>query len=147
MKDQVKVKVLVAQSCLTLCDPVDCSPPGSSVRGILQARILEWAAISSSRGFFLTPGLKLCLFCLLHWQADSLPLAPPGKPSRCPVQITVGLSGGGRSRQRTGRGEGWAQHMGPVLPGNPWARNLGGEVQETCILCVTAGWLQADQGS
>ena len=40
----------VAQLCLTLCDPVDCSPPGSSIHGILQARILEWAAISSSRG-------------------------------------------------------------------------------------------------
>ena len=40
----------VAQSCLTLCDPVDCSPPGSYVHGILQARILEWVAISFSRG-------------------------------------------------------------------------------------------------
>ena len=40
----------VAQSCLTLCDPVDCSPPGSSIHGILQARILEWVAISFSRG-------------------------------------------------------------------------------------------------
>ena len=40
----------VAQSCLTLCDPMDCSPLGSSVHGILQARILEWVAISSSRG-------------------------------------------------------------------------------------------------
>ena len=40
----------VAQSCPTLCDPVDCSPPGSSVHGILQARILEWIAISFSRG-------------------------------------------------------------------------------------------------
>ena len=39
-----------AQSCLTLCNPVDCSPPGSSIHGILQARILEWVAISSSRG-------------------------------------------------------------------------------------------------
>ena len=39
----------VAQSCLTLCDPVDCSLPGSSVHGILQARILEWVAISFSR--------------------------------------------------------------------------------------------------
>ena len=39
----------VAQSCPTLCDPVDCSPPGSSVHGILQARILEWVAISFSR--------------------------------------------------------------------------------------------------
>ena len=40
----------VAQSCPTLCDPVDCSPPGSSIHGILQARILEWVAISFSRG-------------------------------------------------------------------------------------------------
>ena len=40
----------VAQSCLTLCDPVDCSLPSSSIHGILQARILEWVAISSSRG-------------------------------------------------------------------------------------------------
>ena len=40
----------VAQSCLTLYDPVDCSPPGASVHGILQARVLEWVAISFSRG-------------------------------------------------------------------------------------------------
>ena len=42
------VCVLSLQLSLTLCDPVDCSPPGSSVHGILQARILEWVAISSS---------------------------------------------------------------------------------------------------
>ena len=42
--------VLFTQSCLTLCDPVDWSPPCSSTHGILQARILEWVAISSSRG-------------------------------------------------------------------------------------------------
>ena len=40
----------VAQPCLTLCDPVDCSPPGSSVHGILQAGILEWVAVPSPRG-------------------------------------------------------------------------------------------------
>ena len=40
----------VAQSCLTLCDPMDCSLPGSLVHGILQARILKWVAISFSRG-------------------------------------------------------------------------------------------------
>ena len=40
----------VAQSCPTLCDPMDCSLPGSSVHGIFQARVLEWAAISFSRG-------------------------------------------------------------------------------------------------
>ena len=45
-----KVKVLVAQSCPTLCNHMDCGPPGSSVHGIFQARILEWIAISFSRG-------------------------------------------------------------------------------------------------
>ena len=39
-----------AQLCPNLCDPMDCSPPGSSVHGILQARILEWVVISFSRG-------------------------------------------------------------------------------------------------
>ena len=40
----------VAQSCPTLCHPVDCSPPGSSIHGVFQARILEWVSISLSRG-------------------------------------------------------------------------------------------------
>ena len=44
------VKALVTQSCLTLGDPMVCSPPGSSVHGIVQARILEWVAMPSSRG-------------------------------------------------------------------------------------------------
>ena len=48
-QNKVKVKSEVAQSCLTLCDPMDCSLPGSSTRGILQARVLEWVAISFSR--------------------------------------------------------------------------------------------------
>ena len=43
-------EVLITQSCPTLCDPMDCSSPGSFVCGILQARILEWVAISFSRG-------------------------------------------------------------------------------------------------
>ena len=42
----------VAQSCLTLCDPMDCSLSGFSIHGILQARILEWVTISASRGSF-----------------------------------------------------------------------------------------------
>ena len=45
-----KLKVLVAQSCPSLFNPMDCSPPGSSVHGILQARILEWVAIPFSKG-------------------------------------------------------------------------------------------------
>ena len=44
------VKVLVAQLCLTLCDPMDCSPPGSSAHGILQTGILEWVAFPFSKG-------------------------------------------------------------------------------------------------
>ena len=47
---QVKVKVLVIQLCPTLCHLMDCSPPDSSVHGILQARILVWVAVSFSRG-------------------------------------------------------------------------------------------------
>ena len=58
------------------CDPMDCSPPGSSVHGILQTRILQWVAISSSKGFFPTRGLNPGL---LNWQVDSLLAEPPGK--------------------------------------------------------------------
>ena len=47
----------VAQSCLTLCNPMDCSLPGSSIHGIFQARILEWVAISSP-GDLPDPGIK-----------------------------------------------------------------------------------------
>ena len=47
---KAEIESEVAQSCLTLCDPMDCSPPGSSVHGILQARVPEWVAISFSRG-------------------------------------------------------------------------------------------------
>ena len=57
----------ITMLCPTLCDPMDCSPSGSSVHGISQARILEWVAISFSRGSF--QGLILHLLC---WQATSL---------------------------------------------------------------------------
>jgi len=66
------------QSCLTL---FSSSPPGSSVHGILQARILEWAALTSSRG---TSGPRnqthISYNSLLHWQVGSLPLMPPEQP-------------------------------------------------------------------
>jgi len=48
--EEGRARCLVANSCPTLCDPMDCSPPGSSVHGISQSWILEWVAISSSRG-------------------------------------------------------------------------------------------------
>ena len=71
---------LAAQSCPTLCDPMDCSlvwsPPGSSIHGIFQARILEWGAISFSRGFFPTQGSNLHLLpCFLHCRQVFYPLS------------------------------------------------------------------------
>ena len=61
----VLFKVLVAWSCPTLCDPMDCSPPGFSVYGVLQPRILEWVAISFSRGTWVscTAGRFLTILC------------------------------------------------------------------------------------
>ena len=65
------------QLCPTLCIPVDCSQPGSSVHGILQARVVERVAISSSRASSLTQGSNLCF---LPCQVDSLPLCHLGSP-------------------------------------------------------------------
>ena len=75
---QLYVCVCVCVSCSVVSDsvtPTDCSPPGSSVRGILQARILEWVAISSP-GDLPNPGIEPGSPTL---QADSLPAEPPGK--------------------------------------------------------------------
>ena len=66
------------QSCSTLSDPKDCILPGSSVHEILQAGILEWVAMLSSRGSS-QPRDWTCVWCLQHWQAGSLPPVPPGK--------------------------------------------------------------------
>ena len=59
-------KVLVTQSCLTLYNPMDCSPAGSSIHGILQARILEWVAIPFSRGSF-QPRDQIKVSCIGSW--------------------------------------------------------------------------------
>ena len=75
VKQDVYAKSL--QSCPTLGNALDCSPPGSSVHGILQARILELAAMLSLD----LPNREInpCLLHLLLWQVGSLPLAPPEK--------------------------------------------------------------------
>ena len=74
------------ESCQTLCEPMDCSPRSSSVHGSLQARIVEWDAMLSSRGSswprnrtrvsYISCQFVTCL----NWQVGSLSLAPPGKP-------------------------------------------------------------------
>ena len=66
----------VAQSCVTLCSPMDCSLPGSSIHGIFQARVLEWVAISFSSG---SPQPRDGIW-VSYMQTDALPSEPPGKP-------------------------------------------------------------------
>ena len=87
------------QSCPTLCNPMDCSPPGSSVHGDSPGKNTEAGCHALLQGIFPTQGSNLQLLHLLHWQEGSLPLAPPGETqekitvwwicSRCP-------EGGGR---------------------------------------------------
>ena len=84
---------LVTQSCLTLCDPVDCSPQGSSVHRNSPGKTPGVGCHFLHQRIFLTQGLNPWLLCLLHWQADSLPLAPPGKPIfkgiRCQIHFAT----------------------------------------------------------
>ena len=79
-------------SCFSHVQLCDCSPPGSSVHGILQARILDLVASPFSReSSQSSQGLNLCLLCLLHWQAGFLPLVQPGKPLLFPFMFAMKL--------------------------------------------------------
>ena len=68
------------QLCLTLCDPMDSSLPGSSVHGDSPGKNTGMSDSVLLQGIFPTQGSNPCLLHLLHWQADSLPLEPPGEP-------------------------------------------------------------------
>ena len=72
---------LVAQLSPALFDPMDCSPPGSSVHGDSPGKNTGVGCHALLQGIFPTQRLSSCLLCLLHWQVDSLPLEPPGKPN------------------------------------------------------------------
>ena len=100
LKASVKVKVLVAQSWLTVCDPMDSILPGSSAHGILQARILEWVAISFSSGSSLTQGLNPgLLHCRLNHQG-----------SLCALSLFC-MPHGHLQRNTTDVGEGKESHL------------------------------------
>ena len=74
------------QSCPMLYNPMNCSPPGSSVRGISQGRIQEWVTISSSRGSFQPRNLT-CVACTAE---GFFATEPPGKPfSRAPTALAM----------------------------------------------------------
>ena len=83
----------LAQSCLTLCDPLDCSLPGSSVHGIFQARILEWVAISSSRGSS-QPSNRTHVSCISYIGRWFLQLSRLGS-SLHPLPLNLTVSDGG----------------------------------------------------
>ena len=104
---------VVTQSCPTLCDPVDHSPPGSPIPGILQARTLEWAAISSSRSS-----------CQPRDQASSPALAgrffttePLGKARCCVRWVIKGTCGKGHLRALESHG--WGKETSSDIFVNP----------------------------
>ena len=74
------MRAKLLQSCPTLCDSMDCSPPGSSVHGESPDRTTGVGCYAFLQGIFPTQIANLCLLSLLHWQTGSLLLVPPGKP-------------------------------------------------------------------
>ena len=82
--------VLSCFSHVWLCHRMDLSLPDSFAQRILQARILEQVVITYSRVSSPPRDLTQHLLCFLHWQVDSLPLAPPGKPIKAVRDLTLG---------------------------------------------------------
>ena len=107
-----RMKVKSAQSCPTLCDPMDCSPPGSPVPGILQARALQWGAIAGSFPFHgYSTNSQMRAASLPNWILHYARLLGAGS----------GVCSCGAARCHPGSGAGrWAErHVCPVLQGVP----------------------------
>jgi len=114
--NEVKKWSEVAQSCPTLCDPMDCSPPGSSVHGILQARTLEWVAIFFSRGSS-RPSPK--------WEAEEAiysELCYSQGVNHHQVHLAESKAGRGVEKMCSQNGEGFRE----TLRGGCWLRKAGG---------------------
>ena len=128
------------QLCLTRCDPVGCSPPGSSVHGILQARTLQWAAIPFSRDrpdLGIKPGSSALL-------ADSLPSEPPGELLQ---QLYSELSRGRSIRSHVDQtpNAGFDQRTQAVGAGSELAdlNGCGGLREKGCLVASLAlEWLE-----
>ena len=99
---KVKSKREVAQLCPTLHDPMDCSLPGSSVHGIVQARVLEWVAIALSISRSIGPfqclvnvNYRFLICCTCHFQSSSLLASSLSKPLQCLISaLTQGGEAG-----------------------------------------------------
>ena len=108
------------QSCPTLCDPRDGSPPGSPVPGILQARTLEWVAISFSNAWKWKVKVKSAQSC--PTPSDTMDCSPPGSSDHGIFQARV-LEWG-------------ATAFSMVMPGDIWIRLLGADNVHFDLVCI-----------
>ena len=129
------VHAKLLQLCLTRCNPMDCSLPGSSVHGIFQTRILEWVVMPSSRVSSLPRDRARVSEVYLHWQVDSLPLVPPGKSLdilvlRCEYVLLQSFCGSSDSKESACN----AGELGPI-PGSGRSPEEGNSLplQYSCL--------------
>ena len=118
---KVKRESEVSQSCPTLRDPIDCSPPGSSVHGIFQARVLEWGAIAFSGSY--------ARFDLIH--------KPGGSDSKESACNTGDLNLSPGSRRSPGEGNGYPlqySYMGNPMDRRAWRATVHGVAKSRILL-------------
>ena len=108
---------MLSRFSLTLCDPMDYNPPGSSVHGIFQARILECVAVSFPRGSFPSNRDRTRVSRLLRQQAGPLPSGPLGwLPFSTVIFFCLKEQGGwGRGRKKKSRSTEQSEHTPPLL--------------------------------
>ena len=120
---------LVAQSCPTLCNLVDCSPPGSSLYGDFPGKNTRVGCHFHLQGIFLTQGLNLGLLCLLHWQVDSLPTEPLEKLWRRTIS-EFSFSIGSVWHTEDLRQPPVSSRLCPIFNGGLWGGPWGGPVEK-----------------
>ena len=123
------VCVLVAQSCLTLCNPMDCNLPGSSVHGILQARILEWVAMPSwrssrSRNQTWVSGIASRFFTI--WATREAPFHVPAAAATAAKSLQSCLT--------------LCDHIDSSSPGSPVPRILQARTLEWVAISFSNAW-------
>ena len=119
----------VAQSYLTLRDPLDCSLPGVSVHGIFQARILEWISISNSR-VSSRPRDRTHISCLLHWQAEFLSLHHLGSSSFRHHSSFIQCSLSFLAQRKSSFSDGWMDEWMTSLGDSHWNK---GQIKDTDV--------------
>ena len=127
-----------AQSCLTLCDPMDCSPPGSFVHEISQARILEWVAIFPSRGSS-SPRDRTCIFCMVgrlyYWATREVSCAISMGTSWRTHSLRFSSTPARSNTLRTGSAQ-LGSHLHILLPSSS-PHSTPEWVPTNCLLCKT----------